>query len=219
MTWTWDWNYVGDILPRMLKGLELTVIATLLTFALAASFGLVLALLKRSPRRIVSLPTFAGTEFVRRTPELVQLYFIFYVLPDAGITLPALTAGVLGLGIHYATYASEIYRGAIDSVPRGQWDAATALSLPRARTWRTIVLPQAVPKVLPALGSLLILMFKQTALLAAITVQELLATGQQIGSETFNYVEPLILAGFLYLVISYTASLGVRALERRAAHA
>jgi polar amino acid transport system permease protein len=216
---TWDWNYVGEIMPRMLKGLELTVIATLLTFALAASFGLVLALLKRSPRRIVSLPTFAGTEFVRRTPELVQLYFIFYVLPDAGITLPALTAGVLGLGIHYATYASEIYRAAIDSVPRGQWDAATALSLPRARTWRTIVLPQAVPKVLPALGSLLILMFKQTALLAAITVQELLATGQQIGSETFNYVEPLILAGFLYLVISYTASLGVRALERRAAHA
>jgi polar amino acid transport system permease protein len=216
---TWDWNYVGEIMPRMLKGLELTVIATLLTFALAASFGLVLALLKRSPRRIVSLPTFAGTEFVRRTPELVQLYFIFYVLPDAGITLPALTAGVLGLGIHYATYASEIYRAAIDSVPRGQWDAATALSMPRARTWRTIVLPQAVPKVLPALGSLLILMFKQTALLAAITVQELLATGQQIGSETFNYVEPLILAGFLYLVISYTASLGVRALERRAAHA
>lgn len=216
---TWDWNYVGEIMPRMLKGLELTVIATLLTFALAATFGLVLALLKRSPRRIVSLPTFAGTEFVRRTPELVQLYFIFYVLPDAGITLPALTAGVLGLGIHYATYASEIYRAAIDSVPRGQWDAATALSLPRARTWRTIVLPQAVPKVLPALGSLLILMFKQTALLAAITVQELLATGQQIGSETFNYVEPLILAGFLYLVISYTASLGVRALERRAAHA
>ena len=216
---TWDWNYVAEIMPRMLKGLELTVIATLLTFALAASFGLVLALLKRSPRRIVSLPTFAGTEFVRRTPELVQLYFIFYVLPDAGITLPALTAGVLGLGIHYATYASEIYRAAIDSVPRGQWDAATALSLPRARTWRTIVLPQAVPKVLPALGSLLILMFKQTALLAAITVQELLATGQQIGSETFNYVEPLILAGVLYLVISYTASLGVRALERRAAHA
>jgi polar amino acid transport system permease protein len=215
----WDWSYVAEIMPRMLKGLELTVIATLLTFALSATFGLVLALLKRSPRRIISLPTHAGTEFVRRTPELVQLYFIFYVLPDAGITLPALTAGVLGLGIHYSTYASEIYRAGIDSVPRGQWDAATALSLPRMRTWRTIVLPQAIPNVLPALGSLLILMFKQTALLAAITVQELLATGQQIGSETFNYVEPLIIAGFLYLVISYTASLGVRSLERRAAHA
>jgi polar amino acid transport system permease protein len=85
--------------------------------------------------------------------------------------------------------------------------------------WRKVVLPQAIPNVLPALGSLLILMFKQTALLAAITVQELLNTGQQIGSETFNYVEPLIVAGFLYLVISYTAGLGVRALERRAAHA
>lgn len=218
-SFTWNWNFVGDILPRMLKGLELTVLATLLIFAVSAILGFVFALLKRSPRRAVWIPAFAGTEFIRRTPELVQLYFIFYVLPTAGITLPALTAGVLGLGIHYGTYMSEIYRGGIDGVPRGQWDAALAMSLPRWRTWRTVILPQAIPHILPAMGSLLILMFKQTALLSAITVQEMLAVGQQIGSETFDYVEPLVLAGFLYFIISYSASLGVRALERRAAHA
>lgn len=214
----WDWNYVADIMPRMLDGLKVTVTATVLTFALAATLGFVLALLKRSRRRVVSMPTFAGSEFIRRTPELVQLYFMFYVLPDLGLTLPALAAGVVGLGVHYSTYVSEIYRAGIESVPRGQWDAAVALSLPRRRMWRQVVLPQAIPNILPALGSLLILMFKQTALLAAITVQELLNTGQQIGSETFNYVEPLLVAGFLYLVISYTAGIGVRALERRAAH-
>lgn len=218
-SFTWNWNFVGQILPRMLKGLELTVLATLLIFAVSAILGFVFALLKRSPRPVIWLPAFVGTEFIRRTPELVQLYFIFYVLPTAGITLPALTAGVLGLGIHYGTYMSEIYRGGIDGVPRGQWDAASAISLPRWRTWRTIILPQAIPNILPAMGSLLILMFKQTALLSAITVQEMLAVGQQIGSETFDYVEPLVLAGALYFIISYTASLGVRALERRAAHA
>lgn len=218
-SFTWNWSFVWDILPRMLKGLELTVLATLLIFAVSAVVGFVFALLKRSPRPAVRIPAFAGTEFIRRTPELVQLYFIFYVLPTAGITFPALTAGILGLGIHYGTYMSEIYRGGIDGVPRGQWDAALAVSLPRWRTWRSVVLPQAIPNILPAMGSLLILMFKQTALLSAITVQEMLAVGQQIGSETFDYVEPLVLAGFLYLVISYSASLGVRALERGAAHA
>jgi polar amino acid transport system permease protein len=219
MGWSWDWGYVNEIMPRMLEGLKVTVTATLLTFAVAATLGFVLAMLKRSRRRVVSAPTHGASEFVRRTPELVQLYFVFYVLPDFGLTLAALTAGVVTLGVHYSTYVSEIYRAGIESVPRGQWDAATALSLPTVQKWRKVVLPQAIPNVLPALGSLLILMFKQTALLAAITVQELLNTGQQIGSETFNYVEPLIVAGFLYLVISYTAGLGVRALERRAAHA
>ena len=218
MTWDWDWGYVGEIMPRLLDGLQVTLLATLLIFAISTTLGLVFALLKRSGSPLIRLPTSGATEFVRRTPELVQLYFVFYVLPDVGLTLPGLAAGVLALGVHYATYVAEIYRAGIDSVPRGQWDASTALGFPRWRTWRSVVFPQAIPNVLPALGSLLILIFKQTALLAAITVQELLATGQQIGTETFDYVEPLILVGFLYLVISYSASLGVRFLERRAAH-
>jgi polar amino acid transport system permease protein len=211
----WDWSYVAEIVPRLLEGLRLTVIATGLIFALSATLGLVIAILRRSGVRGISLPTYGVTEFIRRTPELVQLYFVFYVLPAYGLTLEALAAGVLALGIHYSTYAAEIYRGGIEAVPRGQWDASTALSLPRWRVWARIILPQAFPRFLPALGSLLILMFKQTALLAAITVQELLAVAQQIGSETFDYVEPLLIAGFFYFVVSYVASFGIRLLERR----
>jgi polar amino acid transport system permease protein len=184
-------------------------------FALAAVLGLVIAILRRSRFKAVSMPTYGAAEFVRRTPELVQLYFVFYVLPAYGLTLSALTAGVLALGLHYATYAAEIYRAGIEAVPRGQWDASTALALPRWRVWMKVILPQAFPRFLPAMGSLLLLVFKQTALLAAITVNELLATAQQIGSETFRYVEPLLLAGFFYFVVSYVASFGVRALERR----
>jgi polar amino acid transport system permease protein len=211
----WDWSYVVEILPPLLEGLRVTVIATGLIFAVSAVLGLVITLLRRSGTRLVSAPTYGLTEFVRRTPELVQLYFAFYVLPEYGLTLTALTAGVLALGLHYSTYAAEIYRAGIEGVPRGQWDASTALSLPRWRVWRSIILPQAFPRFLPALGSLLILMFKQTALLAAITVQELLASAQQIGSRTFDYVEPLLLVGFFFFVVSYAASFGVRALERR----
>jgi polar amino acid transport system permease protein len=211
----WDWNYVVDVYPRLLEGLQLTVIATALIFAVSVVLGLVIAILRRSSVRAISWTTYWVSEFIRRTPELVQLYFVFYVLPEYGVTLDALTAGVLALGVHYSTYAAEIYRGGIEAVPRGQWNAATALALPRWRVWRTIILPQAFPRFLPALGNLLILMFKQTALLAAITVQELLAVAQQIGSETFDYVEPLILTGFFYFVVSYVASFGIRALERR----
>ena len=211
----WDWSYVAEIVPRLLQGLKITVLATGLIFAVSAILGLVIAILRRSGRRLVSAPTYGVSEFVRRTPELVQLYFAFYVLPEYGLTFTALSAGVLALGVHYSTYAAEIYRGGIEGVPRGQWDAATALALPRWRVWRSIILPQAFPRFLPALGSLLILMFKQTALLAAITVQELLAVAQQIGSETFDYVEPLLLVGFFFFVVSYIASFGVRALERR----
>lgn len=211
----WDWSYVAEATPSLLEGLKLTVTATGMIFVLSATLGLVIAILRRSNVKAVSMPTYGATEFVRRTPELVQLYFAFYVLPEYGLTLGALTAGVLALGVHYSTYAAEIYRGGIEAVPRGQWDASTALALPRWRVWTKVILPQAFPRFLPALGSLLILMFKQTALLAAITVQELLATAQEIGSRTFDYVEPLLLAGFFYFVVSYAASFGVRALERR----
>lgn len=212
----WDWAYVAEILPRLLEGLKLTVIATGLTFLLSATLGLVFAVLKRSNVKAISLPTYGVTEFIRRTPELVQLYFVFYVLPAYGLTLEALTAGVLALGVHYSTYAAEIYRGGIEAVPRGQWDACTALGLPRWRVWTRFILPQALPRFLPSLGSLLNLTFKQTALLAAITVQELLAVAQQIGAETFDYVEPLLVAGAFYFIVSYMASLGIRRLERRA---
>jgi polar amino acid transport system permease protein len=214
----WDWGFVQEILPRMLDGFKLTVLATLLASALSLVLGLAIALVKRSRRRGASMPMYAATEFIRRTPLLVQLYFVFYVLPTAGITLAPLAAGVLALGVHYSTYTSEIYRGGIDSVHRGQWDAATALNFPRVRTWRNVILPQAIPGILPALGNTVIAMFKETALLSAITVQELLGVGREIGAETYDTLEPLTIAALLYFAVSYPSSVLVRAIERRVAH-
>lgn len=214
---TWNWEFVGDFMPRVLDGFELTVLATLLASGMSLVLGLFFALAKRSSHSVVSAPVYGLTEFIRRTPVLVQLYFLFYVLPTAGIKLSPLAAGVIGLGLHYATYTSEIYRAGIGAVPSGQWDAATALDLPRWRAWWSVILPQAIPGILPALGNTVIAMFKETALLSAITVQELLGNAREIGTETYAYLEPLTIAGALYFAISYPSSLFVRFLERRVA--
>jgi polar amino acid transport system permease protein len=125
---------------------------------------------------------------------------------------------VIGLGVHYATYTSEVYRAGIEGVPKGQWEAATALNLPTSRVWRSVVLPQAIPRVLPALGNYVIAMFKETPLLSAITVLEMLAAAKGLGNETFRYLEPLTMVGLLFLLVSLPASLSVRRLERRYGH-
>ena len=213
----WDSNYAWSLLPRLLGGLRVTVEATLVASAIAMALGLLLALGRRSSWRLVRIPIGLMVEFVRSTPLLIQLYFVFYVLPDYGITLSPLIAGLVTLGVHSSTYTSEVYRAGIEAVPRGQWDAAWALSLPRWRTWSSVILPQAIPAVIPALGNYVIAMFKDTALLSTVTVMEMLGTAQEAGYETYRYLEPITLVGLLYLTVSYTAATGIRALERRLA--
>ena len=116
----WDWTFAAQIMPVLLDGVRITLLVTLLAAAVAAVLGLALAIARRSRIRAVSRTTATAVEFIRGTPLLVQLYFIFYVLPDAGIVLSPLVAGVIGMGVHYATYTSEVYRAGIENVPRGQ---------------------------------------------------------------------------------------------------
>lgn len=211
----WDWGYALESLPALLRGLQVTLLATLLGSLLAFALGLVFALVRRSRVPVLSQLVWAFVEFWRSTPLLVQAILIFFVLPGFGITLSPLTAGVVALGLHYACYTSEVYRAGIDAVPRGQWEAAAALHLPRSRVWLGVVLPQAVPRVVPALGNYVISMFKEVPLLLAIGVVEVVTAANQLGAVNFRLVEPLTLAGILFLLISYPASLLVRRLERR----
>ncbi|KAA5832740.1 ectoine/hydroxyectoine ABC transporter permease subunit EhuD [Saccharopolyspora hirsuta] len=211
----WDWEFTGRVIPDVLRGLLVTFEATALGSVVAFALGLLLALLRRSRIRAVSRATWLFIEFVRSTPLLVQLYFLFNVLPGIGLRFSSLTTGVIGLGVHYACYAAEVYRAGIGGVPRGQWDAATALSLPTYRVWTSVVLPQAIPRVLPALGNCTISMFKETPLLLAIGVLDLVGAAQEAGADAYRYVEPLTLAGICFLLLSYPASLLVRRLERR----
>ncbi len=215
MTPFWDWDYAISTLPALWSGLQVTLLATLLGSLLAFALGLVFAVVRRNRVPVLYQVVGGFVELWRSTPLLVQAYLIYSVLPDFGITLSSLTAGVLALGLHYACYTSEVYRAGIDAVPRGQWEAATALSLPRHRVWLGVVLPQAIPRVVPALGNYVISMFKEVPLLLAIGLVEVVTEAQQITAQTFRPVEPLTMAGLLFLLISYPASLLVRRLERR----
>lgn len=213
----WDWSFAFSVLPRLLPAVLTTIQATLAGFLVALVGGLLLALCRRSHLKIVSWPAAAFVEFVRTTPLLVQLYFLFFVLPRYGVILTPFATGVIGLGLHYSTYLSEVYRSGIDGVPAGQWEAATALNLSRSQTWLRVVLPQAVPPIVPVLGNYLITMFKETPLLSAITVVELLQTAKIIGSQSFRYLEPITLVGLLFLLLSYPSALLARRLETRLA--
>jgi len=215
----WDWGYAIDILPELLRGLLVTVQATLLGSAVAYALGLVFALVRRSRIPVLSQAVWLLVEFVRSTPLLVQLFFLYFVLPDLGIRFDAFTTGVIGLGLHYACYTAEVYRAGIEAVPKGQWEACTALSLPRSRVWTGVILPQAIPRVLPALVNYMISMFKETPLLLAISVLELGGAAREAGSDTFRYIEPFTLAGIFFLLVSYPAGVLVRRLERRVGYA
>jgi polar amino acid transport system permease protein len=215
----WDWDWALRILPELLtQGLLVTVQATLGGAVLAFVLGLFLALLRRSRRPYISRPVGAFTEFVRSTPLLVQLFVLYYLLPDFGVTMSALTTGIIGIGVHYASYTSEVYRAGIDGVPKAQWEAAVALNLPRHWTWISIILPQAVRRSLPALGNYLVGIFKESPQLSVITVVDVVGLAREIGSERFRYLEPLTIAGLFFLLIAIPASILLRRLERRLDH-
>lgn len=212
----WDWDYAMQVLPTIVvDGLRVTLIATVLGSILAYALGLVLALLRRVRNRVVSTAVWAFIEFVRSTPLLVQIFFLFFVLPSFGLKFDPLTTGIIAIGVHYATYTAEVYRAGIEAVPPGQWEAAVALSLPTRRTWTAVILPQAIPRVLPALGNYAISMLKETPLLLMIGVLDVVGVANQVGSRAFRYVEPITIAGVLFLLLSLAASLLVRWLERR----
>jgi len=211
----WDWEYVEYILPRLLEVIPTALAAALAGFALACLLGLPIALARRSRSKWIAIPMTAVTEFIRSTPLLIQLFVLVFVFPlSFGLTLSPFVAGVIGLGVHYSTYLSEVYRSGIEAVPKGQWEASVALNFGKVHTWTRIVLPQSIPPTVPVMGNYLITMFKETPTLSAITVAELLMTAKILGSASFKYVEAFTLVGVIFFLLSYPSALLVRMLER-----
>lgn len=209
----WDWGYTWEILPILAKASLVTIQATILGFLLAAILGLLLAILRMAKSPWVALPTAGFVEFIRSTPLLIQIFFVFFVFPEFGIVLSAMTAGVLAIGIHYATYCSEVYRAGLANIHRGQWEACTALNLSGYHTFRDVIIPQAIPPVVPALGNYLVALFKETPLLSAIAVLELMQTAKILGSENFRYTEPITLVGLFFLFFSLVTASLIRLVE------
>lgn len=216
--YAWDTSsplaYAISILPILAIGLVVTIEAAVAGFAAAMVLGLIWYLLRRSRIRAVSWTTTFVVEFIRDTPLLVQLFFLYYVLPDYGVALPAFVTGVLALGLQYSAYTAEVYRGGFEAVPRGQWEAAIALNLSRYRVYRDVVVPQAVPRIIPSMGNYAVSMLKETPVLSVVTVLDMLNLANMIGDRTFEYLVPLSLVGLIFPIMTTLCSVGIHLLER-----
>uniref|UniRef100_UPI00334085FC ectoine/hydroxyectoine ABC transporter permease subunit EhuD n=1 Tax=Castellaniella defragrans TaxID=75697 RepID=UPI00334085FC len=210
-----NWSFAWSILPILLRGMVVTIQATLLGFLVAAVLGLVLAGLKSARSCWIAWPARVFTEFLRDTPLLVQLFFLYYVLPEYGLVLPAFMTGALALGLQYSAYTSEVYRAGLESITHGQTEAARALDISPLRTFGVIILPQALPRIIPALGNYLVSIMKDVPVLSVVSILEMLNVARIIGDRSFNYMVPLTMVGALYLILTLVASAAVRYLDER----
>ncbi|WP_297109031.1 ectoine/hydroxyectoine ABC transporter permease subunit EhuD [uncultured Devosia sp.] len=213
----WDLSsplaFALSILPILLTGMIVTIQATVLGFFVALVLGLIWAVLKSAPSRFIAWPARVVTEFIRDTPLLVQLFFLYYVLPEFGIVLPAFLTGALALGIQYSAYTSEVYRAGIEAVGADQREAARALNFSGTHTFTHVVVPQAIPRIIPAMGNYLVSIMKDVPVLSVVTVLEMLNVAKIVGDRTFDYLVPLSMVGALYLIMTLVASAGVRLLD------
>lgn len=211
---TFDWTLAREALPALLEGLKITVELTFIVIAISLVLGIFIALGRLSKNRFLSAVTGFYVDFMRATPLLLQLIYIYFVLPTIGIRLDPFVAGVVGLSLNYSAYLSEVYRSGIQAIPRGQLDAAAALGMRPSLTMRRIVLPQAIRIVIPTLGNYFVALFKDTSLASALTLQELLFSGQIIISRTYDYFTIYTMVLFLYFLVGYPALIFVRYLEK-----
>jgi len=226
---SWDWGIAREAFPDMLEAfVKVTLLTTVVASILSALLGLIWAIgLRELPGPASKfLSWLLGV--VRGTPIPLQLLMV-----DFGIATPLgwlahlhpdqlqhrlIAIGIIVFSVHYSTYMAESYRAGIDSIPKGQWEAATALSLPQARVWRSVIVPQALRATLPSLGNWAIAMFKDTPYLIAISVPEMVSKAYDIGGGHFKYVEVFTIAGLIFLAASYPTAILMRRLEKKLAY-
>ena len=210
----WDWKYAEDILPVLLQAFGNSLVITLEAFAVALVMGGLFAYLMDRPGKAARV-TAGLSDFIRKTPVLVQLYFVYFVLPDVGVMLSAWITGVITLSLHYGFYLAEVYRAGLRTVPAGQIEAAKALGLRRSVIFWKVIVPQALPIITPNAGNYFIYMLKDTPYLSAISVVEVMRVSYRLGGEYFRYIEPFTIAGILFLLSSWCAGLLIGLMERR----
>ena len=203
----WDYRWV------LLHGLMVTTMLTFVVIVLAGTLAIPVAVARMSSQRALRWPADFFVEIIRATPLILQLVYIYYVLPSIGIRLDPFTAAIIGLTVNYSAYMSEVYRSGLTAVPRGQHEAALSLGLGTWVKFRKVILPQAFRIVLPSLGNYLIALFKDTALASVVTVQELMFSGQIIAARNYQYFTIYTITGILYFAVGYPSALLVRQLE------
>ena len=211
-----DFTPVWQGLPMLLAGAVVTVEVTAASLGLGCLLGLLVGMGRLSPRRriIYGICT-AYLTCIRGTPLLVQLFLLFFGLPQFGILLPAFMCGVLGLGIYSGAYVSEIVRGSIQSIDRGQMEAARSLGMPYRMAMRKVILPQAFVRMIPPLGNEFIALIKNSALVSLLTIDDVMHQGEKIISVSYRSLETYLVIAGIYLVLTSLTTVALRRTERR----
>lgn len=210
MRYEWHFEVVWENLPIMLSGIWLTVLLSILSMALGAGLGMVIALARLSRWSFLRFLAYCYTEMFRTTPLLIQIVWVYYVLPlVTGITMSPFQSGLVAIGLNIAAFMAEIYRAGITSVDRGQTEASLALGMTRAQLMRRILIPQAVTRMIPPIGTMWISLFKDTSLVSAIGVTELMYQARFLAVDTYRPVEIFTICAVIYFLITFPQSLGV----------
>ena len=209
------WDVLAENAGALAGGLLVTLAVSACAFVLAFALGFVVATLRATPSAPLRALGTAYVELIRNVPLIVQIFFLFFALPSVGIRLPAFLCGVLGLGVYTAAFVAEAIRSGIAAVPRGQLEAATASGLSYVGAMRLVVLPQAIRLTIPPLGNTTLNMIKNSSLVSAISIADILGVANLIGARTFAYVPMFVGAGIAYLIITLPGGAFAAYLERR----
>ena len=220
-----NFSFLSKYWPMFIRGAGTTLILSVFTVVIGLIVGVVLALMRLGKFKPLSLISAAYTEFIRGTPLMVQIFFIFYALPQMGIKIPNISglgfdfprfaSGILAMGLNSAAYVGEIVRAGIQAVDRGQTEAARSLGLSSRQTMMRIVLPQAFKNVLPAMCNEFVAVTKETSLASTFYVGDLMTQYQTISGKTYLVIEPLVIIGVIYFVVTFSMSKLITVLERR----
>ena len=216
VTYTWDFSFLWMYRWLLAVGLGVTLLYTVGSILAGLVIGLVVGLMRLSRSWLLNAPLIAYIEAFRCTPLLVQIIWFYYAFPVlVGIDMPASVAGMLVLSLYTGAFYAEIFRGGVISIERGQWDAARAIGMRRAQVLRTIILPQAVKRMIPPFMNQSIIQLKNTSLVSTIAVSDLLYQGTLITSATYRPLETYTTVAVIYFAILFPLTLAAQAAERR----
>jgi len=218
--YAWDFSFLWAYRWLILAGLGVTIAYTVGTILLGLAIGLVTGLLRLSRNPMITAPLVAYVEIFRCTPLLVQIVWFYYALPVVlGIDIPAHVAAVLVLSLYTGAFYAEIIRGGVNSIERGQWDAARAIGMRRRQVMRHVILPQAVKRMIPPFMNQSIIQLKNTSLVSTIAVADLLYQGTIITAATYRPLEVYTLVAIIYFLVLFPLTLAAQQVERRLARA
>ncbi|WP_353987371.1 amino acid ABC transporter permease [Ruicaihuangia caeni] len=214
--YSFDFSWLPGALPIFMQAAFLTIQILVWSAVISLAIGLVTGQLLTSTRGWLRVPARVYVDFFRLTPLLFQIVVVFFLIPIAfDVTLSAFTSGVIALSLNYGAFFAEVFRAGVQSIDKGQWEASQAMGIPRLRTLRRIIYPQAIRRMLPPIGSMLISLTKDTSLISVIGVAELFNTAQNVGAGTFRQIEVLLLVSLFYLVLNLPLALNTERLNRK----